>query len=441
MGTDEEERLEARELLLLSFSAVVGGAATGVVGGTFRWSLQQADRLRLDLVHRAAGLRVGWMLPVALAALGAAAARALVRPVPLAAGSGVQEVEAAWREEAEPPSPAIIPIKFLGGLLAIGSGLVLGREGPTVHMAAAIGTVVGRLSRRRDGSRVLQTALGGAGLAVAFNAPMGGALFALEEVARAFRLRLAVVTLLGCGTAVACSRLILGDQPDFLVSGLRPPPAPHLAVYALFGLVTGVLGVGYQRLVLGTLRLADRFRRVPPEASAAAIGATVGLLLWWAPLTVGGGDVITQKVLVGGVGLLAAGGYLGARFLAGPISYAAGTPGGLFAPLLAIGALWGTIAHAAIHAAWPGFGDRAAPLVAVGMVAFFVAVVRAPLTGIVLISEMTATTTLLVPMSLAAALATLVATLLRSPPVYDSLRERMLAADPGPGGAPPDGRP
>ncbi len=412
----------------------MGGLVTGFVGGAFRWSLEQADRLRLDLVHHAQELPAGWLLPVALAALGAALARALVRPVPLAAGSGVQDVEAVWREEAPPPTPAIIPIKFVGGVLAIGSGLVLGREGPTVHMGAAVATAVGRLVRLpTEGTRVLQTALGGAGLAVAFNAPMGGALFALEEVARVFRVRLATVTLLGCGTAVACSRLVLGDRPDFLVAGLHPPPAPHLVVYALFGVVTGVLGVLYQRLILGVLQVADRFRDVAPEVRAAAIGAMVGLLLWFAPLTVGGGDVVTQRALSGGVGLVAAGGYLGARFLAGPLSYAAGTPGGLFAPLLALGALWGTIFHAGIHAVWPGFGG-AAPLVAVGMVAFFVTVVRAPLTGIVLISEMTATTSLLVPMALAAALATLVATLLRSPPIYDSLRLRML--DTPAGGAP-----
>jgi CIC family chloride channel protein len=431
MPTDpEEDPLEARPLLVLCAAAVAGGAATGLLGGAFRWSLQHADRMRLDLVHRAAGLPAGWLVPLVLAALGAALARAIVRPVPLAAGSGVQEVEAVWREEAAPPSPAIIPAKFVGGVVAIGSGLVLGREGPTVHMGAAVATLTGRVIRLpEEGVRVLQTALGGAGLAVAFNAPMGGALFAMEEVARVFRVRLATVSLLGCGTAVACSRLLLGDRPDFLVVGLHPPPAPHLAVYALFGLATGVLGVLYQRLILGVLRVADRVRGVPPEVRAAVIGAMVGLLVWFAPLTVGGGDVVTQKTLSGGVGLLAAGGYLGARFLAGPISYAAGTPGGLFAPLLAIGALWGTIVHAGVHAAWPAFGDSAAPLVAVGMVAFFVVVVRAPLTGIVLISEMTATTSLLVPMALAAAAAALVATMFRSPPIYDSLRLRMLGDD------------
>jgi CIC family chloride channel protein len=408
--------------------AAVGGVATGFVGGAFRWCLEHADRLRLELVDRAADLPAGWLVPVVLAAAGAALGRAVVRPVPDAAGSGVQEVEAVWRGEAEPPSLRVVPVKFLGGLLAIGSGLVLGREGPTVHMGAAIGAASGRVARRSDADmRTLQTALGGAGLAVAFNAPMGGALFALEEVAHSFRIRLAMVTLLGCGIAVACSRVVLGDRPDFLVAALRPPPATHLLLFLAFGAATGALGVLYNRVILGALRLADRLGAVPPEVRAALIGAAVGLLVWFAPLTVGGGDRISQRLLGGGIAVSTAVWFLAVRFLAGPISYAAGTPGGLFAPLLAVGALWGVVVHGAVHAVWPSFGASAVPLAAVGMVAFFAAVVRAPLTGIVLITEMTATTSLLVPMSLAAFAAVLVATLVGSPPIYDSLRQRMLA--------------
>ena len=427
MGAPDDEELRPGPLLALCAVAIAGGVVTGFVGGAFRWCLDEADRLRLDLLEWAAGVRVGWLVPVVLAALGAAVARVIVRWVPLAAGSGVQDVEAVERGEAPPPTPTVIPAKFVGGVIAIGSGLVLGREGPTVHMGAAIATGAGRLARLPlEAVRVLQTALGGAGLAVAFNAPMGGALFAMEEVAHRFRVRLAVVTLLGCGTAVACSRLILGDAPDFQVGALQPPPAAQLVVFALFGLVTGALGVLYNRVILAALRLADRLHAVPPELRAAVIGAAVGLLLWYVPLTVGGGDVLTQHVLFGRVALGAAFGYLAARFLAGPLSYATGTPGGLFAPLLALGALWGTIVHAGVDALWPGFGGGAVALAAVGMVAFFAAVVRAPLTGIILITEMTGTTALLVPMAIAAAAAVLAATLLRDPPIYDSLRARML---------------
>lgn len=116
------------------------------------------------------------------------------------------------------------------------------------------------------------------------------------------------------------------------------------------------------------------------------------------------------------------------RFVAGPLSYAAGTPGGLFAPLLALGALWGVGFHA-VTVLVPGVGMSPIPFALVGMAAFFAATVRAPFTGIVLVTEMTAVATLTVPMLAACFAATLAATLLRNPPIYDSLRHRMLRAE------------
>jgi CIC family chloride channel protein len=119
-------------------------------------------------------------------------------------------------------------------------------------------------------------------------------------------------------------------------------------------------------------------------------------------------------------------GYLAVRFIAGPLSYSAAVPGGLFAPLLAMGALWGLLFVGAFDAVWPGNATQlAVPMALVGMAAFFGATVRAPVTGLVLVAEMTATTSVLVPMMAATAAAVLVAYIVGSPPIYDSLRERM----------------
>ena len=107
-----------------------------------------------------------------------------------AAGSGIEHVEAVYRGEAQPPLLLLLPAKFIGGVLSMGSGLVLGREGPTVHMGAAIGAESARRARLPESEvRMMQTAVGGAGLAVAFNAPLGGTLFALREVTKSFRLQ------------------------------------------------------------------------------------------------------------------------------------------------------------------------------------------------------------------------------------------------------------
>ena len=332
-----------RGLVRLCLLAVIAGLLTGVLGGAFRWCLDHLDRWRVEMLDWSAGLGVpGWLFPIAVTATGAALGALAVRLVPTAAGSGIQHVEAVERGEASPAPLRLIPAKFVGALAAIGSGLVLGREGPTVHMGSVVGAETGRRGGLDDADvRVMQTSLSGAGLAVAFTAPIGGALFALEEVGRSVRLRLVVPTVFAVVAAVAAGRVILGDRPEFDVPALDVPSVTVLPVFVVFGLVSGVIGIAYSRVVLGTLGWVGRFSRVPPIGRAALIGAVIGALLALDARTAGGGDGLTQAVVDGGVVLPALVALFLVRFVAGPLSYAAGTPGGLFAPLLALGALWG----------------------------------------------------------------------------------------------------
>lgn len=417
-----------RGSVYICVTAIVAGVLIGFVGGGFRWCLQTADELRIDLVdwaHRLPG--PGWLVPIAAAALGAALAALIVKWEPLAAGSGIQHVEAVFLGAAQPPLIRLVPAKFVGGVLSIGSGLVLGREGPTVHMGAAIGAEAARRARLPDSEvRMMQTALGGAGLAVAFNAPIGGVLFTLEEVTKSFRVKTVLATLFSCVAAVACSRLILGNHADFRVEPMDAPALAWLPLFVVFGLLTGFLGAAYNGLTLWFLDRVGAIR-IPALAKAATIGAIAGLAMFVYPLSVGGGEDLTQRTLTGGNLVLSVViGILAVRFVAGPLSYSAAVPGGLFAPLLAVGALWGLLFVGCFNAVWPDDTTQlAVPMALVGMAAFFGATVRAPVTGMVVVTEMTATTETLVPMMAATAAAVLVAYVLRSPPIYESLRERM----------------
>lgn len=421
--------MQMRGSVLVCLTAVVAGVAIGFIGGVFRWCLETADRLRLDLVdwaHRVPG--PGWLVPIAAAALGATLAALIVRWIPLAAGSGIQHVEAVYKGEAQPPLLPLLPAKFIGGVLSMGAGLVLGREGPTVHMGAAIGAESARRARLSDDDiRMMQTAVGGAGLAVAFNAPIGGTMFALEEVTKSFRLQTVLATLFAAASAVGCMRLLLGNEPDFRVVAMGAPALAWLPLFVVFGLLTGCLGAVYNRMLLWFLDHVGGIRRIPAVAKAAVIGAIIGLVMFIHPLAVGGGDTLTQMILSGqNLVLPVVAALLLVRFVVGPLSYSAAVPGGLFAPLLAVGALWGLLFIGAVGAVWPGdVKTLAIPMALVGMAAFFGATVRAPVTAIVLVIEMTATTAVAIPMIAATAAAVLVAELTRSPPIYDSLRERM----------------
>jgi chloride channel protein, CIC family len=427
----EEEQGDALGLLVISGVAAAAGILVGVVGGYFREFLFEADEYRLSFLHWAhAWSGPGWILPVIVVVSCTALARLIVVLVPRVSGSGIQDVEAVWRGDISATSWKVIPAKFIGGLLAIGSGLVLGREGPTVHLGAAIGSEAGRRFRLGEGDiRILQASLGGAGLGVAFNAPLGAALFVFEEVAKSIRLRLGLVTLIGTSTAIVSSRFILGNHPDFQVGPIATPSGWTIGIFVVFGLVTGVVGVLYNRLVVFLLEMSDRMRMVPPVLKSAAIGAVVGLLLWFDPLVAtGGGDRLAQQVLGGGIVLTAAIGYFAVRFFLGPLSYAAQTPGGLFSPLLAVGALWGAVVHGLASGFLSGPGTTVTAFAIVGMTTLFAAIVRAPFTGIVLVLEMTATRSLVVPMLAAAFGAVLVASLLRNEPIYESLRNRMMSS-------------
>ncbi|WP_371680702.1 chloride channel protein [Streptomyces sp. NBC_01276] len=405
------------------------GCLVGLVGGGFRWCLERADALRRALLGAAAGLGVaGVLVPIALTASGALVAHLIARRVPYAAGSGIQHVEAVWRGESATHPWRLLPAKFAGGLVAIGSGLVLGREGPTVHMGAAIGVLAGRHGRLGpEDARLLHTALGGAGLAAAFSAPLSGLLFVCEEVTRSLRPRLVLLTLLGTVAAVACAELIVGGARVFPLPDLPAPPLWTLPAFLLFGAAAGALGAAYAHLVVGTLELCDRMTRVPVPVRAAAIGAVVGALMAVDPLLAGGGDPLTERLLTAaGPGVTALTAYLAVRFVAGPLSYAAATPGGLFAPLLALGALWGTLVHALAAPVLPPHAPGPAAFAVVGMAALFTGVVRAPVTGIVLAAEMTGAVSLWLPLLVACFAATVTADHLESEPIYDSLRRRML---------------
>jgi CIC family chloride channel protein len=166
----------------LALLALVAGALAGLVGAIFRLSLQQADSLRNTLIAWAHGQALlGFLFVLAACSAATALAAGLVhRIAPHASGSGIPHAEAVLRSELPPAPFRLIPVKFLGGMLAIGAGLALGREGPSVQMGASLADLVGKTFRRTwSDCRVLIAAGAGAGLATAFNAPIAGAIFVL----------------------------------------------------------------------------------------------------------------------------------------------------------------------------------------------------------------------------------------------------------------------
>jgi chloride channel protein, CIC family len=422
----------------LAFLSLVAGAGSGLIVAIFRLALARVDDWRGALIAGAHQQPLFGPVSVMLgcAASVAFAAWLVRRFSPYASGSGIPQVEGALTGDLPPAPPRLIPVKFFGGLLAIGAGMALGREGPSVQMCAVVADLIGKAGRRAwPDLRTLVAAGAGAGLAVAFNAPIAGAAFVLEELVRRLETRVAISALGASATAILISRLFLGNMPDFQVTittqaaGVTGPLPFGVAAtwpfYLIFGGVCGLAAGLYNRTILCAVRLAAGLdQRCPVELQAAAIGALVGAIGWFAPGLIGGGDAITQRLLAGGAAIGAVPLALFVRFGLGAASYAARTPGGLFAPLLVLGAQLGFLSGALARVALPGLGIEPEAFAVVGMAAFFTGVVQAPITGILLVIEMTAAFTTLLPM-LAACFAAMVAVnLLRTAPIYDSLRER-----------------
>jgi chloride channel protein, CIC family len=409
----------------LAMLSLLVGAVAGLAGAIFRIGLRHLDVWRTELILKAH--EFGWagiVVVVAAPTLAAAAASWMVRAIaPESSGSGIPYVERQLREGWIGNPVRIFLVKFFGGWLAIGSGLALGREGPTVQIGAVIGHLLGGAFRRNaNDCRVLLAAGAGAGLATAFNAPIAGAVFVLEELLGSFDVPISIATLGTSAAAIGVARLMLGQAPDFSVPMREHLNAGSLSPHLALGVVFGILGVAYSRAILGAIAMQARLSKIAIEWRAGSIGALIGLLGWFSPTLIGGGDDLTQQVLSGNALFGAVGVIFLIRFVLGPLSYSAETPGGLFAPMLTIGSQAGWL----LGWLWIRLFSRGTFLpqefTVVGMAAFFTAVVRAPVTGIILVIELTGSSSLLLPMLAATFAAMTVATILRQPPIYNSLR-------------------
>jgi len=415
-----------RSLFALTSLSIAVGVLIGLVAASFRLFLHGADVWRTYFIVRAHSWGVpGFLLVVlSIALIASLAAWIVSRFAPGASGSGIPYVEHQLRVGWFGNPVSIIIVKFFGGLLAIGGGLALGREGPTVQMGSGIGQLIGRAFRRNPNEcRVLLAAGAGAGLATAFNAPIAGAVFVLEELLGSFNIAATAATLGASASAICVSRVFLGQSPDFHVRALGFLGLEVFPASFILGVLIGLLGVAYNHSILTALNFSSRFRLFHGSVRAAAIGACVGIIGWFAPQLIGSGDHVTQYVLDGKIllGALAYDFFL--RFFLGPVSYATRAPGGLFAPMLTVGAQAGTLFFMFSGHFFPYLNATPQHFAIVGIAAFFAAVVRAPVTGIILAVELTGSFSLFLPMLAAAFAAVAIASLLKDPPIYESLRE------------------
>lgn len=408
--------------------AFLVGLLAGLTAVVFREAIRLADAGREILLRTCRELGpLGVGISVVASSGAAVLAVWLVRRfAPETSGSGIPHIKAVLHRLRSLRWLRVLVVKFSSGVIGMGGGLVVGREGPTVQMGGAVGQMVGRGLRARPRERQsLVSAGAGAGLAAAFNAPLAGVMFVMEELRRDFAPGTLTSAFVACATGDVVSRYALGQQPVFHVAAPLVPDLTILPLFAILGVFEGLIGVVFNRVLLRSLRLADRFRR-HPLVFAGAVGAVVGVVAWFLPRLVGSGGAIAEDTLAGRVALGALVPYFFLRFALTMGSYATGTAGGIFAPLLVLGAQAGLMAGIAGRDVAPGIVADPSAFAILGMAALFTAIVRAPLTAIVLVLEMTGGYALMLPLLVTCFAAYLTADWLRTRPIYEALLEREL---------------
>ena len=423
------------QFLFVALAALVG-AVIGLIGSAFHLAIDHLSAWPQWLATRVEPDQRIWCT-MGVTMLATVISVMLVRRfAPEAGGSGVQELEGAVQGIRQVRWRRVLPVKFVAGIASISSGLVLGREGPTIHIGAAVSAAAAGATRCTEVERRGLLAAGaGAGLACAFNAPLAGALFVVEETRKQFpyTFRTYMGVIAAAITSMIVTQAIAGSRIDLPVIGQQAPLA-SLPAFALLGVVLGAMGVALNAVVLATLDMAAACNRRVPYLWPALVGLGVGALLTAAPQTVTGGETVIMQWAVQTPALPMLLVFVVMRFVTMVGSYSAGAPGGVFAPILALavcsGMAFGAIVELAVSQLGLGgaLGDSASPLAfgMAAMAALFTGSIRSPLVGVVLALELTGSYGLTLAMLCASLTANLTAQWLGGRPLYEQLLERTL---------------
>lgn len=416
--------------------AAIVGTLVGLVGVAFFHAVNTVQHLRIRLLTQVTLTPTELcILAFAVSGLLAMVGYFLVRRyAPEASGSGIPEIEGALEELRHVRWWRVIPVKFFGGMGTLGAGMVLGREGPTVQLGGNIGRMVTDILRVKQGeARHSLLATGAAaGLAAAFNAPLAGILFILEEMRPQFRYNLISIKAVFIGVIMASIvfRIFNGETPVIAVGQLANAPVNTLWLYLILGMLFGLVGVVFNRLVF---LFQDGFQRVYAGRTwrAVVIGGGIGggcgiLALLYAP-GAGGGFELIPDAAKGDFTFYALIVMFLVRLMTTLLCFCSGAPGGIFAPMLALGTVLGTAYGVGVADLFPIYGLEPGTFAIAGMGALFAASVRAPLTGIVLVLEMSDNYQLILPMIITCLGATLLAQFLGGKPLYSSILARTLA--------------
>lgn len=411
--------------------AILLGILVGIIGSLLQLAIMGINQLlETWYVYAGAhGLPVGLISAVTSMIMVFVAWMLVKRIATEAGGSGVQEIEGTllhvrpifWRR--------LLPVKFIGGVLAISAKMVVGREGPTIQIGGNLGAMLGEwfeISRKRRDTLIAAGAA--AGLATAFNAPLAGVLFVIEEMRNAFNFSFTNFKMVAicCATATIVLHLIMGSNPAIPMDVFDLPSLRSLWLFFIFGIVIGFVGLFFNTVLMKALYFNDKLNERQRDLYVLVVGLLVGYLFYLHPDMVGGGYEIIEKSLTLNPSVIILALLIVIRFMMTILCYSTGIPGGIFAPMMALGTLLGLAASHLFQWLMVDVSVHPGMFAVAGMGALFSAAIRAPLTGIVLVVEMTQNYSLILPLMVTCLTSTTIVQLAKNPPIYTQLLHRTL---------------
>ena len=346
----------------------------------------------------------------------------LFRYFPNARGSGVPQTKAALFAQEGRITLRTVLGKFFCTSATLASGIPLGREGPSVQVGAGIASVLGRrLGMRPERVKALIPVGAAAAIAAAFNTPLAAILFSLEEIMGDLNAPVLGSVVLASATSWLVLRLLLGNHPLFQVPQYQLVHPLEFAIYAALGVAGGLVSVAFTKLLLG---MRERFLQLPQKTvwlQPVAGGLLVGLMGCFVPQVMGVGYGYVGDVLNGRMALNLMVVLLVLKLLAVTTSYASGNAGGIFGPSLFLGAMLGGAMGAVAHHLMPVHTATPGAYALVGMGAVFAGIVRAPMTSVVMIFEMTQDYAVIVPLMISNLVSLFIASGLQRQPIYEAL--------------------
>jgi len=415
----------------LLLHALVIGLLVGLLGSAFRISLYYVEQFRKYIFAQAVtdGF-ISWITPVFFTVTAILISLWLVRKfAPETSGSGVHEIEGALDGIRPMRWKRVIPVKFFASLFSLGSGLLLGREGPTVQLGANVGRMIKELTGESDiEDNPLVSAGSAAGLACAFNAPFAGIIFVIEEMHEHFKFTFYSVAaiMIGAGSADFVVRALIGSDPVIRMTVFESPPLASLWFFILLGVIFSGVGFLYNRGLLFFLNYFKGSKRIPLMLTGLLAALVIAVTGIFYPQLIGGGYDLIEEVLGDSFFIYQLLLIFAARLFLSIFSYSTGAPGGIFAPIITLGLILGMIFGTLSAHFYPEIIQQPGVFAVAGMAGIFAATVRAPLTGLVLAVEMTSNYELILPLIITTVSAAVFTTMMGNRPIYASLLKRTM---------------